>query len=99
MPVWLIQAMLALRSIGIPGRAIGLGAGAAGTLALPGALSSIIPDFGPFRSGRDDADRPRRRRRRRALTQSDRDDIAFVAATISKSVAGSFAIQLATRGR
>jgi len=41
----------------------------------------------------------RRRRRRQALTQGDRNAIAFIAATISKAAAGSFAVQLVTRSR
>jgi hypothetical protein len=41
----------------------------------------------------------RRHRRRRALTNSDRADIAFIAATISKQAAGTFAAQLAARSR
>lgn len=40
-----------------------------------------------------------RRRRRRALTNSDRADIAFIAATVSKAAAGTFAAQLAARTR
>jgi len=54
-------------------------------------------DFLPFIG--DDEEKKRRRRRRRALTQSDRNDIAFIAATIGKAAAGSFAVQLATRSR
>lgn len=41
----------------------------------------------------------RRRRRRRALTASDRADIAFVAGMISKAAAKDFAVQLAARPR
>jgi len=93
-PVWMLSALTLLRSIGARGlAAVGgvRGAGAAGTaLALP-------DPFNIFGGG--DADRPRRRRRRRALTNSDRDDIAFVAATISKTAAASFAVQLVTRSR
>ncbi len=40
-----------------------------------------------------------RRRRRRALTASDRADIAFIAGMISKSAAKDFAVQLAARPR
>ena len=95
MPVWLLSALTLLRSVGARGVAAlggGRGAAAAGTaLALP-------DPFNIFRGGGDD-ERPRRRRRRRALTNSDRDDIAFIAATISKAAAGSFATQLVTRSR
>lgn len=69
-------------------------------------LPSVIDPFEPggievFARGRGDPEEePRkRRRRRRALTQSDRNDIAFIAATIGKPAAGSFAVQLATRSR
>jgi len=41
----------------------------------------------------------RRRRRRRALTASDRADIAFIAGMISKAAAKDFAVQLAARPR
>lgn len=40
-----------------------------------------------------------RRRRRRALTASDRADIAFIAGMISKAAAKDFAVQLAARPR
>lgn len=60
-----------------------------GGLALPFGIAGIGERAGERR----------RRRRRRALTNSDRDDIAFIAATISKSAAGSFAVQLVTRSR
>ena len=101
MPAWLISALASLRGLGAAGglvtRATGralvgtrgraaVTAGGAG-LALPG-----------FLGGGDDAF-VRRRRRRRALTQGDRNDIAFIAAIISKAAAGSFAVQLATRSR
>jgi len=93
MPAWLAAALALLRSvtIGTPLRA--LGTGAAGIVASPFAQLTGI--FG----GGDEGDRVRRRRRRRALTQSDRNDIAFIAATIGKAAAGSFAVQLATRSR
>ena len=91
MAAWLISALQMLRGLvaGTPLRAgvTGATAGAAG-----------IFDFLPF-IGDGDEDKKRRRRRRRALTQSDRNDIAFIAATIGKAAAGSFAVQLATRSR
>ena len=95
MAAWLIAALQMLRglAVGTPLRAgvTGVSAGAAG-------LGSGIFDFLPG-VGDGDPDRVRRRRRRRALTQSDRNDIAFIAATIGKAAAGSFAVQLATRSR
>ena len=92
MAAWLIAALNLLRSItiGTPTRALISG----GTAGAAGAL-----DFLPFFGDGGDEDKKRRRRRRRALTQSDRNDIAFIAATIGKAAAGSFAVQLATRSR
>ena len=95
MPLWIVTALTLLRSLGsrlisTPARA--LATGATGGFSLPGGFPSFFGDGG-------DPDRPRRRRRRRALTNSDRDDIAFVAATISKTAAASFAVQLVTRSR
>lgn len=94
MPVWMISALTALRSIalGTPGRALTTGVGTG--LSLPALDFSFLPGVG----GPDD-DKRKRRRRRRALTNSDRDDIAFIAATVSKAAAGSFATQLVTRSR
>lgn len=95
MPVWLLSALTLLRSLATRGAAaIG---GRRGVAATGTALA--LPDpFNIFGGGRDD-DRPRRRRRRRALTNSDRDDIAFIAATISKTAAAAFSVQLVTRSR
>ena len=94
MAAWLIAALQMLRglAVGTP-----LRAGATGTFAGLG-LSGGAFDFLPF-IGDGDEEKKRRRRRRRALTQSDRNDIAFIAATIGKAAAGSFAVQLATRSR
>jgi len=94
MAAWLISAlaMLARAIAGGPVRA-GL---TGGTLGAIGAGTGAL-DFLPFVG--DGEEKARRRRRRRALTQSDRNDIAFIAATIGKAAAGSFAVQLATRSR
>lgn len=99
MPAWLLAALALLRSA-----AFGTRLRTAGTAVTAGALLPFGPgggsralDFLPFVG--DGEDRVRRRRRRRALTQSDRNDIAFIAATIGKAAAGSFAVQLATRSR
>lgn len=40
---------------------------------------------------------PRRRRRRRALTMSDRNDIAFIAATLGAPAGKQFALIIASR--
>ncbi len=94
MPVWIVTALTLLRTLGA--RAAAAIGGRRGVAAAGTALA--LPDpFNVFDRG--DPDRPRRRRRRRALTNSDRDDIAFIAATISKVAAGSFATQLVTRSR
>jgi len=93
MAAWLIAALgllaggLAGREGGIPGLPAVIDPFERGGLALPG-----------FLLGGDD-DKKKRRRRRRALTNSDRDDIAFIAATIGKTSAGAFAVQLVTRSR
>jgi len=94
MAAWLIAALQMLRSlaIGTPTRALISG----GTVGV-GAGQGLF-DFLPF-IGDGEEEKKRRRRRRRALTQSDRNDIAFIAATIGKQAAGSFAVQLATRSR
>jgi len=93
MPAWLLAALALLRSvtIGTPTRALVTGAAA--------AVASPFAGLTGFLAGGDGEDPKRRRRRRRALTQSDRNDIAFIAATIGKAAAGSFAVQLATRSR
>ena len=95
MPAWIISALagLAILAGGIPGIT------GQGIPLLPAPLDPFEPGgldiFAPGR-GREHG---KRRRRRRALTQSDRNDIAFIAATIGKTAAGSFAVQLATRSR
>lgn len=85
MPAWLIAAMAMLRTItvGTPGRAAltGLGAG------------TFLPDVGFPGFGGDD--KPRRRRRKRALTASDRADIAFITSTLGKTAGANFAAIIA----
>lgn len=97
MPAWLIGALgliatiAARREGGIPVLPAVIDPFERGGLQLPSFLLGGGDDgVGGVR---------RRRRRRRALTNSDRDDIAFIAATISKVAAGSFATQLVTRSR
>ncbi len=94
MAAWLIAALNILRTVtvGTPLRALGTG-GLGGAAAASSGLAGLLG------FGGDDEEKKRRRRRRRALTQSDRNDIAFIAATIGKAAAGSFAVQLATRSR
>jgi len=94
MAAWLIAALNMLRglAVGTPARAIVTGA-TGGVAAAGGGLFDFLPGIG------GEEEKVKRRRRRRALTQSDRNDIAFIAATIGKAAAGSFAVQLATRSR
>lgn len=93
---WLISALALLGGSGlrtgagalarrIAGPAVAIGAGVAGGEALGGL-------FG----GDGDGGRPRRRRRR-ALTQSDKNDIAFMAATLGDAAARKFALIIAAR--
>lgn len=96
MPAWLLAAASLLRSTFFGTRVRTAITAATGAVALPGGPD--LPFIGPLFGGGDE-ERVRRRRRRRALTQSDRNDIAFIAATIGKAAAGSFAVQLATRSR
>jgi len=96
MPAWLLAAASLLRSTFFGTRVrTAITAGSA-ALALPGAPG---PGLGGLLGLGDEEEVKKRRRRRRALTQSDRNDIAFIAATIGKAAAGSFAVQLATRSR
>ena len=96
MPAWLIGALgfiatiAARREGGVPLLPALVDPFERGGLQLPGFLLGGGEDGMPGR---------RRRRRRRALTNSDRDDIAFIAATVSKAAAGMFATQLVTRSR
>jgi len=103
MAAWLLQALKLIAT----GFAVGTGAEAAtqlipggfgepGVLAPTGLTSQrLLPRGMGAPAGyfvRADGTIGRhRRRRRRALTASDRADIAFIAATISKSAAGAFA--------
>ncbi len=93
MAAWLLSALAMLRNL-----AVGTRVRTAITAATGGSfIGPLLPGLPGF--GGDDEEKVRRRRRRRALTQSDRNDIAFIAATIGKAAAGSFAVQLATRSR
>jgi len=86
---WLSSALALLRTVafGGPGRALVTGAVGGEVLENLG-----VPFF-------RDGEGPKRRRRRRALTASDRADIAFIASIISKAEAGRFATIIATRAR
>jgi len=63
-------------------------------LALAGTAGAVgIPGVDLFGNGDD---KPRRRRRR-ALTVSDKNDIAFVAAAVGEPTARKFALLIAAR--
>lgn len=70
---------------------LGFGGSRAG-LALLGTAAAL--DIGPFGDG---SGRPSRRRRRRALTASDKADIAFVSGTLGKPAGRDFAMIVAAR--
>jgi len=94
MPAWLIGALALLgptlaRALPLARRAAPLAvAGAAGI-----GLGNVgIPGVDLFPNGE-----PKRRRRRRALTASDRADIAFIESILGKAAGKSFAMIIATR--
>jgi len=95
MAPWLLAALRLLAG--------GLGAGAAfevGQQIFEGPIDPRtgspelfgigLPGFGK---------KERRRRRRRALTHTDKDDIAFLAATVGEPTARKFALLLASHHR
>ena len=95
MAAWLIGALALLgpfvarglplaRRAAVPAAA-GLAGVAAGNIGIPGV--DLFPG--------DEA--PKRRRRRRALTASDRADIAFIESILGKAAGKSFAMIIATR--
>lgn len=93
MPIWLTSALVLLRGVAgavrrIPRAALLAGAGAAGGAGLADPRGGLLPGFG------GDEDRPRRRRRRRALTASDRADIAFISGTLGPKAGKDFAVSL-----
>ena len=64
---------------------------------IPGiGIGTLVPDFGIPGFGGDD-EKKRRRRRRKALTASDRADIAFIEATLGKAAGRSFAMLVVSR--
>jgi len=96
MAAWLIGALALLRGIGprvLPlarRAALPAAAGVAGSLVAGGGLG--IPGVDLFPD-----ELKRRRRRRRALTASDRADIAFIESILGKAAGKSFAMIIATR--
>jgi len=95
MAAWLVQAVQQVARM-LGGRVLG---GAGRRAIAGGALGSLatsigIPGIDLFPDGDD---RPRRRRRRRALTASDRADIAFVEAVLGKPAGKSIAMLIVSR--
>jgi len=89
MPAWLASA---LRLIFTGRTATGVAAGGA-LASLPGLETPFgIPGVDLFPNGK-----PRRRRRRRALTASDRADIAFIAGMLGAPAGRQFAMLIGSR--
>jgi len=97
MAAWMIGALALLRGLGprlLP--AVRRGALPAAAGVAGGVLGNVgIPGIDLFPDGGEAA--PRRRRRRRALTASDRADIAFIESILGKAAGKSFAMIIATR--
>jgi len=86
MPAWILAALALLGRPVARGALAGFGAG------------QFLPDIGfPGFGGDDGEGKPRRRRRRKALTASDRADIAFIEATLGKAAGRSFAMLVVSR--
>jgi len=104
MPLWIGPAVGLLAGAGllagrVAGRLFG-GRGARTALAVAGGAALGAGGLGiPGVDLFPEEEEKKRRRRRRALSQGDRDDISFIAATISSVAAGKFAVMLATRAR
>lgn len=93
MSAWLLQAIAAAaRLVGRQAAGTPIRAGLTG-LSLGGLLGGVgIPGIDLFPD-----DKPKRRRRRRALTASDRADIAFIQATLGAAAGRSFAMLVVSR--
>ena len=98
MPAWIFSALNLIARLGGGARTALLGGpvraaltgGAVGSLAGGGVG---IPGIDLF----PDGDTKRRRRRRRALTASDRADIAFIQATLGQAAGRAFAMLVVSR--
>lgn len=95
MPAWLIAALRMLAAGGLFAGGTELVARAAGgdPMALPASGPSFLPSFladGVFQ-------KKSRRRRRRALTASDKADIAFIAGILGKPAGKDIAAIIAAR--
>jgi len=86
MPAWIASALALLARPAVRGGLAGVGIG------------GLLPDFGiPGVELFGDDEKKRRRRRRKALTASDRADIAFIEATLGKAAGRSFAMLVVSR--
>lgn len=100
MAAWLIQALKMMGGAALAGAGFEVGQRALGGQGFAQGLDLAIPGGRQFVDGVLIPDHPhRRRRRRRALTASDRADIAFIAGTLDKGAGKAFAVQLAARAR
>lgn len=68
----------------------------AGLVTTAGAAAFDVGPFGNGEFGGGDGSKPRRRRRR-ALTASDKADIAFISGTLGKAAGKDFAMIVAAR--
>jgi len=95
MAAWLIAALSLISAFAAkplvrrfgPAALAGVAGVAAGNIGIPGV--DLFPGAGE--------DVTKRRRRRRALTASDRADIAFIESILGKAAGKSFAMIIATR--
>jgi len=87
MPAWIAAALRLLAG----GAAFGVGS------ELVAPHGSGFPDIFGGGDGFGDPHKHKRRRRRKALTASDRADIAFIEATLGKAAGRSFAMLVVSR--
>jgi len=88
MPAWIAAALRLLAG----GAAFGVGS----ELVAPHGVAGF-PDIFGGGDGVFGEEKRRRRRRRKALTASDRADIAFIEATLGKAAGRSFAMLVVSR--
>lgn len=94
MPGWLV---LALQLLGLE---LGAETLTGGEGVIPGRQLQQITSLGPGKVAArlfGAAEKPARRRRRRALTASDRADIAFITGLLGPTAGKNFALTVATR--
>jgi len=101
MPAWIIQALRLLgigAGISAGGELLGVGEAGRGIPLLPAPLDPFERGGLQF-PGIFKKEEGKRRRRRRALTQGDRDDIAFITGMLGSPAGKQFALTLAGRSR